>query len=248
MAPVFFGSQIPVITFTKVRNDWIERHDLTPTEKLVGMYLHGRMRRHGKPWLVDNDQIASALGITPYAAKKAVATLRRLGHTSDNRKPVRDASGQIRRARAIVNRGRRGEVIAPDLSDSLSLSHVSPGRTESRKTDVGETTSYELLKDERLYVDPWSVDVPAEPELVAQSPADTGVSSDALTPSESSQAALDVVSPLDELHSPLDLDSQAGDLDVPEFDVDEFKRESRERLRHRTATYAPTSRRFRDIA
>jgi DNA-binding MarR family transcriptional regulator len=231
-----------MIRFTKVRNDFIEADGLTPTEKLVAIYLYGRMRRDRRPWQVDYDQIASALHITPYAAKKAVAVLRRKGLVSDNRKAVRTASGQIRRERATVVESRRSVVVAPDAT----FAQVAP------KVEIPTSVnlpSNELLSDERLYAgsepangqatreDPWSV--PATQE------ATSGLDSSA-TPHESPPAnsSADAKSsrPMENSITD-DLGYSAGET----FDADEWKERMGE-VRRSRGTSQPSSRRFRETA
>jgi hypothetical protein len=120
--------------FTKVRNDFLERQDLTPDEKLILIYLHGRMRKGGRAWDIQRSQLQEALGLGQYTVRKALQHLRELGWITDNTKPYRDSSGRMRRAPATVVAGRKPEVVVPDRQ-------VSPGRTEGWNPAVGNQPS-----------------------------------------------------------------------------------------------------------
>src|SRR5689334_7753760 len=94
--PLFvFRSPIPMADkYTKVRNEFLERQDLTPVEKLILIYLHGRMTRDGKLWEINREQIADSLGMGVGSVKAALASLIDKGWTTDNRKAVRGADGR----------------------------------------------------------------------------------------------------------------------------------------------------------
>ena len=132
-----------MITFSKVRYDFIESPGLTPTEKLILVYLYGRMRKDGKPWIVDPDQVSAALHLSLYATDKALGTLKDKGWITDNRKPVRGSGGRIRRPRSVVIESRRGDVVAPDPT----FPQVAP-KVETPSTV--NLASYELRSDERV--------------------------------------------------------------------------------------------------
>jgi hypothetical protein len=109
--------------YTKVRNDFLERRDLSITQKIILVYLHGRMRSDGQPWEVSSDQIRQALNLGHDATDKALSGLKDGGWITDNRAAVRGKDGRIRRPRSTVIDLRRPEVVA--------ITDVSAGRTES---------------------------------------------------------------------------------------------------------------------
>jgi len=122
------------IKYTKVRNDFLERKDLTAAEKLILIYLHGRMTRDGQPWEVNREQIAGTLGIGVSAVRNALAKLRQDGWLTDNTKPVRTPRG-IQRAKATPVESRRPEVIAlvnvkVRNQPSQDIVKASPGHPE----------------------------------------------------------------------------------------------------------------------
>lgn len=111
------------MSYTKVQNDLLERRDLSPAEKLILIYLHGRKRR-GQPWEVNAEYVWTELAMAPSTAKSALAGLKAKGWLTDNRKAIQGPDGRWRRGKSAVVESRRSDVVAPD---------VSPGRTESGK-------------------------------------------------------------------------------------------------------------------
>lgn len=129
--------------YTKVRNDFIERRDLSVTEKIILQYLYGRMRRDGQPWEVNSEQIRTALNLGRDATDKALSRLKTGGWLTDNRKAVRGNDGRIRREKSAVIESRRPEIVALD---------VSAGRTEHWKPGDGFPGSNKELSNEESSV------------------------------------------------------------------------------------------------
>jgi hypothetical protein len=103
-----------LIKHTKVRNDFLERGELKPVDRLILIYLAGRRRKAGRPWEIQRSQIARALGLGESAVKASLERLRKQGWITDNTRPHRDERGRIRRHAATLVASRRAEVIAPD--------------------------------------------------------------------------------------------------------------------------------------
>jgi hypothetical protein len=127
--------------YTKIRNDFMERADLTPAEKLILIYLYGRKRSDGKPWEVNREQIWSALHIGQDTVKSAIAALKAKGYLTPNSEAIRGSDGRMRRPKSTVVESRRGEVVVlatigghPPVGESIP--NVSAGHTE------GDTSPY----------------------------------------------------------------------------------------------------------
>lgn len=98
--------------YTKVRNDFMMRSDLSAVEKLILIYLHSRFRLDGEPWDVNADEIRIELHLGYDSTDKALSKLKAKAWLTDNR-TFRDADGH--RVKSTVIQSRRGEVIAPDM-------------------------------------------------------------------------------------------------------------------------------------
>ena len=144
-----------MITYTKVRNDFIERRDLTAVEKLILQYLHGRLGS----WEINPDQIRSALNLGHDATDKALSRLKRKGWLEGH---GRDERGYFRRSTLVTSR--RSEVIAPDVSAGQSVpgnpgrevpGGISrPGKPGSNK-GLSMKDSHEVRSNEGPSEDPW---------------------------------------------------------------------------------------------
>ena len=144
-SPVYDGP-----TYTKVRNDFLERRDLSAVEKLILAWLHGRFRSDGQPWDVNADQIRVALNLGYDATDKALSKLKAKGWLTDNRTD-RDAEGH--RVKSVVIESRRGEVIAPDMApipgresptrDAPEVATKEPGRESPTWASTSDDTEHE---------------------------------------------------------------------------------------------------------
>jgi hypothetical protein len=112
--------------YTKVRNDFLERSDLTTVEKLILIWLHGRMPRlDGLPWDANNYTIKTALNLGHDATDKALASLVRKGWLDNAGR--NESTGKL--AKSTLAEWRHGEVIAPDAKDDdVSAGETFPGK------------------------------------------------------------------------------------------------------------------------
>ena len=134
--------------YTKVRNDFLERRDLTVTQKIILIYLYGRMRRDGQPWQVDREQIWTALDLGQDATKTALRGLKADGWITDNRAAVCGPDGRWRRVSSTVIESRKSEIVAPDSEVSTDGGFPTVGKPTVGNPPSNEEPSNEGSNDE----------------------------------------------------------------------------------------------------